>query len=526
MFQTVEDFISKMLFAIIVGLLCWCNLSRAQTVNNTGTNLSSKSCALIDVALNAQGDSCQCFETVERDKIEEDEYEEINGSRLYPWIGCTRERMPAIYRSLNALQNNTILDKLWIWDSLIPLVPAKFFAKIRVHKLILENDHLGEFASGAVAPLARHLRQLIVKNNIIKEINAEMFENLHRLRLLDLSRNMIGELNERSFGDHMKNLHTLSLYDNKIQSLLVGTFEKMKNLRKLNIAANRLTSLDGNIFRNLHKLEYLSLENNQITYINSNVLIDLMNLKVLNLGGNFLNSLTIPMSMTGLSQLYLNNNSFFTVSHLNIEASSFSNLQMLNLDENHLVSLENDQFSKFAGLQVLSVTSNELTSLREHCLRNLHNLTVLSLQNNRIDDASLSSEVLFSNSLRLEKLYLSTNSLTRIESKTFGKLSELKVLSLAHNQIHTIDADALIGLTSLEKLYLNDNFLKNLHNSTFDLAPSSLYTVDLSGESESKKFVFLSHKQETFFKFSFFHNRFRFSFQNAARRFSCFLRAI
>jgi hypothetical protein len=47
------------------------------------------------------------------------------------WIGCTRQKMPSVFRAINAL-NETLISKLWIWDSLINIVPNDMFAHVRL----------------------------------------------------------------------------------------------------------------------------------------------------------------------------------------------------------------------------------------------------------------------------------------------------------------------------------------------------------------------------------------------------------
>jgi hypothetical protein len=45
------------------------------------------------------------------------------------WIGCTRQKMPALYRSLFAM-NDTKIQHFHIWDSLIPIIPNEMFSKV------------------------------------------------------------------------------------------------------------------------------------------------------------------------------------------------------------------------------------------------------------------------------------------------------------------------------------------------------------------------------------------------------------
>ena len=67
----------------------------------------------------------------------------------------------------------------------------------------------------------------------------------------------------------------------------------------------------------------------------------------------------------------------------------------------------------------------------------------------------------------LEKLYLRSNKLTKIESNTFQHLTKLKKLNLSENQIEQIDVDGFKGLDNLEKLNLSDNKLSVVESKSF-----------------------------------------------------------
>lgn len=45
------------------------------------------------------------------------------------WIGCTKQNMPSVYRALNAL-NKTYISQMWIWNSLINILPNDMFANV------------------------------------------------------------------------------------------------------------------------------------------------------------------------------------------------------------------------------------------------------------------------------------------------------------------------------------------------------------------------------------------------------------
>lgn len=453
-------------------------------------NLTSD-CSKLQPILIKQGEACRCYDL--EDVSDNDKDHSINDSRKLAsgfdrpllWVGCTRERMPMIYRALNSIPNDTILSKLWIWDSLIPLVPSRFFVRIRTEKLILENNHLGELAPGVLTPTAKTLKVLILRNNIIKESNWKMFADLNELIKLDLSGNLLTELNENSLG-RLINLRILSFHDNKIRSLGDDTFKNVQSVKHLNLASNFLLLITSNAFRGLENLETLSLENNKLSQIAIGAFDHMPKLKSLNLGGNFLKSLSLPNSLSNLKQIYLNNNSFQSLNDLKVDSLRF--VELMHLDKNKIVTLENDDFKRFSNLRILSLTSNKIASLQIGALNGLKNLSVLSLQNNQIDKIP---SKFFAETVHLKQLFLSQNFLTEINDETFSSLSKLTVLSLAHNQIKSVGRNSFAELLSLERIYLNANFLQLLDENLTLPNVKSLRAVDVSGKKKIS-FIFVS----------------------------------
>lgn len=479
--------------------------------NDTSSNATilasaaaNKQCVALNRVMLEQNQACRCFDSpsfaTNSDSFSgitddgdsdtsavssTDDQKSVSSS----WIGCSREKMPQIFKALTALPNETNLTQLWIWDALIPLIPARLFAKVRPSKLIIERCHTGGSNGMEVfASLADRLTELELKNNVFRDISAELLAPLRRLVRLDLSINDFTQITNSTFGKSLPSLRSLSFYRNQIVQIADGALDNLQQLRSLNLANNRLTRITAATFRNLKFLEHLNLENNQISEIDENAFLHLTRLRVLNLGGNRLKSVYFPAAFPRLRQLFLNNNSFQSLDDIRMANDAMPVLETLHLDENKLETVGSDKpnggLKRWPSLQVLSVASNKLTALKGDDFDGLNKLRTLSLQGNRLTrlDDGESGAGPFVNMGTLNELFLSRNQLMSLGERAFDGLSELRVLTVARNKLETVDEKAFNGFKRLEKLFLNDNNLKFLSNATFEVVQSTLKIIDLSGK--------------------------------------------
>uniref|UniRef100_A0A5S6Q3X2 LRRCT domain-containing protein n=1 Tax=Trichuris muris TaxID=70415 RepID=A0A5S6Q3X2_TRIMR len=392
-----------------------------------------------------------------------------------PWIGCSRERMPAIYRALAALPNDTRVQKLWIWDSLIPVVPQKFFGRLMVKNLILESSHVGQFFPGVFKPFASHLRVLILKNNIIYRIDSELFDGLSRLRVLDLSGNQLSQIGANCFGSYFSGMKTLNLNHNNISSIREGAFRHLQELETLSMAFNVLTRLEMDSLSGLSNLRHLDLGRNRLEVIPVGAFAHMLHLETLDIGHNRLKALQLP-TLPNLAALFLHNNSLARIEDVGYHTPLCS-VQSLYLDQNEIVKLSEDQFVGFPKIKLLSLASNRLSQLDAAAFRTSRDIEVLSLQRNRL--SHLPSGI-FAPLANLSRLILSENNLTSLDEDTFAGVTSVSLLSVSHNRLRAVHRRALVNFHMLEKLYLNDNELQQLSNESLAQISDNLYLLDLS----------------------------------------------
>uniref|UniRef100_A0A0M3JWF3 p-granule-associated novel protein 1 (inferred by orthology to a C. elegans protein) n=1 Tax=Anisakis simplex TaxID=6269 RepID=A0A0M3JWF3_ANISI len=398
------------------------------------------------------------------------------------WIGCTRQKMPQVFSALNAL-NETLISKLYIWDSLINIIPADMFAQVRPRQLSIEHSGVSVFRAGAFSNIGQRLKILQLRNNIIKRIEPVIVEDLHRLQVLDLGANKIAQVTKGQV-DKLKDLETLILSDNQISYIEDDAFQTLTNLKTLSLADNKLTDISKNTFRGLNNLETLNLHGNTITTVDWSAFAHMKNLKLLDIGNNQITNVELH-GLQSLEKLFINNNSIQTLK--NISLRDLVNLNVLSLDRNSITQIQDGDLHSLAEsvrLNSLSIAANKINKIESRALEPIHQLKILSLENNQLKSLSADDgigNVSFLRPLRkLKTLLLSSNNIKQIDENDLASLVSLKTLALDHNEIEKIDSKALLRLP-LTRIYLNHNRLFYLSKGTFDsLSTSNLDVVDIS----------------------------------------------
>ncbi|XP_034027351.1 transforming growth factor beta activator LRRC33 [Thalassophryne amazonica] len=159
------------------------------------------------------------------------------------------------------------------------------------------------------------------------------------------------------------------------------------------------------------------------------------------------------------------------------------NTEELQLNYNHIQTLQDDSLLRYPTLGTLSLARNSLEKLQSNtfqaskllgslnladnnlhigyqesskALKKLPGLRVLDLSENKLDDGMAS--VLLQNLTSLEYLNLSGNLLLRLDESSFSDLHQLKELDLQRNMLFEID-NAFDGNPKLQRLNLAFNYL-------------------------------------------------------------------
>lgn len=181
----------------------------------------------------------------------------------------------------------------------------------RIH---LQHNSLHNTVFLTYTDIYQSLQSINISNNVIESIPSNVFPNLKRLKVLDLSSNHINRIASRSFHSvkldalllknnrfsvintkmfkSARHISTLDLSYNQISDIETGSFDSFRDTTvDLDVAHNKLPLLHPGMFRNMGKLRYFNLKSNEISRIEPGSLKGLENLLELDLTGNHLETL-------------------------------------------------------------------------------------------------------------------------------------------------------------------------------------------------------------------------------------------
>ncbi|KAM3964928.1 18 wheeler [Aphomia sociella] len=321
---------------------------------------------------------------------------------------------------------------------------------------------------------ARELREIYLNDNSLYELARGVFHRLEELIVLDLSSNQ--------------------LTSNHIDD---GTFRGLIRLIVLNLSNNALTRIDGKTFKDLFFLQVLNLKNNSIGYIEDNAFLPLYNLHTLNLAENRLHTIDENLfnGLFVLNKLTLNNNllvnidpkAFKNCSDLKeLDLSSnqlmevpnaiweLSFLKTLDLGENQISDFKNGSFRNLNQLTGLRLIDNQIGNLSVGMFWDLPSLQVLNIAKNKIQ--SIERET-FNRNTQLEAIRLDGNFLTDING-VFSTLASLLWLNLSEN--HLVWFDYAFVPSNLKWLDIHGNFIEHLGNYYKLQSEIRIKTLDVS----------------------------------------------
>lgn len=224
-------------------------------------------------------------------------------------------------------------------------------------------------------------------------------------------------------------------FNYNLQKIDPDVFSNLKQLVSLDLSYNIIETLDRRLFSSLINLESLYLNNNHLKTLEGNIFSDLMNLKKLDLYYNKLEALNVN-SFVGLE----------------------NNLKELDLNNNRLEIINRDVFSNLKQLVSLNFCNNSIESLDKRPFFGLINLETLIISCNRIKRLD---DYIFSNLKNLKLLSLWENDLKCLDVKSFVGLDNLNQLNLSKNKFTFFDVRIMDNLPRIERIYLSLNAIKN-----------------------------------------------------------------
>ncbi|KAF5276834.1 hypothetical protein FQA39_LY06386 [Lamprigera yunnana] len=342
------------------------------------------------------------------------------------------------------------------------------------------------------------LESLELSNNFLRDIVDSPFRNLSRLKMLNLSENLIETLDKTIFTG-MTELLSLDLATNKLSALKSEYFIPLSSLQYLNLSNNLLQVLNEACCDSLQRLRHLDVSQNRLARVAPGSL-QLPSLSHLVLAGNTaLGKSRSPSVLIGLGKrlqnvdvsniglkqvpeaiihsiktliLFKNSIHYIGCGHLD----SYPLLKLLDFRGNDLEIIEDDALGRLDLLSILYLSDNKLHSFPRHLPESLK---MLFLENNKIESLLRGD---FQGMLLLETLILSDNKIKAIQEGAFNEVENLSNLDLSRNPIKVLPTGALEGPRRLKILRLaNLNVSSPAKELAFPLqTPEHLKILDLS----------------------------------------------
>ena len=423
----------------------------------------------------------------------------INETSLY-YVVCTKKLLDgAHFPPLNT--NYSVITKAIdakLTNQNYSNLPDFIFNKFHLISLSLSKDSIESIGFNAFAGISS-LESLDLSNNLINDIE-HIFASLNSLKKLVLSSNAIKSLKNSLC--HLNNLLYLALDNNMIRSVNNVDLSCLTKLRLLNLKNNRIDYLQNINLETLHDLAEIDLSENRVMVIknviiplhvilyaklNRNKIADISELrfknagqiKVLDLSANDLASIEAIdfASMNRLQNMIMEFNSINSIDF--IDFTSLSDLVQVTFRRNKLKHLTNVDFRNSSRLEEINFSENFLTKLENIHFPTINSIIILDFSKNLIE---LIIDINFSSLFNLKELHLDYNKLKLVDLNY--SLSHLNFLSINNNALRSLDTVNLNKLPSVTSLFVGNNPIESydlvVSTKLSSLAQFSLQNIQLN----------------------------------------------
>lgn len=351
------------------------------------------------------------------------------------------------------------------------------------------------------------LTELKLTSNGIESLPEGFFDNYSKVKVLDLSNNILKNF---TLSTSMDYLETLTLSGNSITSFEKGLFDKIPNIIEIDLSSNSIRS--DIVISGLKAIKSINMRNNLIKIVKidglenagevlfSNNLIEIVEISnsiasVINFDKNKLSDLTDSFVDVKAKKLSLADNNVQVKSFV-FQDSLAESIEHLNLDSNDIDEFSTHFFKSFSNLKRLSLSKNSLKnislpqSLLELDLSYNYFSQIPSLESvPGLESLKMSFNLIVSLPYNIpgssiHTIDLSGNFIGSIKKTTFQKNSNLKELLLSNNSISDLESEFIYENSFIEKIDLSNqnNNLKAINKFAFAQSQklSDLISIDLS----------------------------------------------
>uniref|UniRef100_A0A3P9PUB5 Uncharacterized protein n=1 Tax=Poecilia reticulata TaxID=8081 RepID=A0A3P9PUB5_POERE len=345
-----------------------------------------------------------------------------------------------------------------------------------------------------------------LRGNSIHKIT-EDFRGMTRLRYLGLRKSGITSVDDGCFND-LVSLETLVMRNNDLSALTANMFQGLSNLTTLDLSSSGIYFIHRSAFRFLTSLKVLNLDYNALkTTADIQPIFQLPQIQTLSLRCNELSSFesknVLLNKSSSLQQLFISGDSLRKFS---ITTPIFPHLQVVELstcltptklkwyisDKTLLENItqfyvDEDAFS-LKGVQnvmqnLISLRHFKINTVVSWIKRGLlsavckiQSLRRLDLFHNKINNMTLK----LAPCSQLTELYLQQTNLDELTNGSIQSMKTLQVLNMSDNKLTRVSYD-IRSLAFLKILHLDNNFISKLtFGDTFKVALHKLEFLDMS----------------------------------------------
>ncbi|XP_048841938.1 toll-like receptor 5 [Brienomyrus brachyistius] len=368
----------------------------------------------------------------------------------------------------------------------------------------LERLHIGSQKTNILKVRAGTFRRLSslkfldLGDNKLLVLEPHAFMGLSQLQYLDLMHNGLNEsILEDEYLQPLLSLESLNLFGNEIHKIQPGLFfQNMRKLKIVDLSLNRVGSIceqDLRGFQDKHfqllklsslQLNDVSLPNfdwrrcgnplrsmsfTELDFSSNGMAVENARLFFSAIAGTKIDNLILSSNTMGRSFGYQN---FNDPNNETFSGLNESSVKSLDLSRNSIFSLEFSVFHAFGEAERITFANNKINQIQRDAFLGLENLQHLNLSYNLMGEIY---DYTFDNLPGLIQLDLSYNHIGAFAYKSFKGLVSLRILNLTGNMVDTLFI--LAPISSLQFISLADNKLTSLYGLS-DFSKNSL-VIDL-----------------------------------------------
>nr|XP_039248109.1 vasorin-like [Styela clava] len=250
------------------------------------------------------------------------------------------------------------VEKLYLFNNNITTIPPRSLQPFKNLKILdISGNRISNFAlwKGIFNRLTQ-LENIMLQDNQITKITADLFRGLNNLARIYLQNNEISYIEPGAFSN-LSNLVELKLRNNKLMT--IPRFEYSPNLLLLDLGYNRFRQIPDMTLSTVN-VEQLFLQNNRLTQLRTSIFDDTSHLSHLDISSN---------RLTAVPQFI----------------KSLVGMRTLNMSLNTIKTIPQDTFTKLTKLKVLAMRGMALKSLPDGVIPPRVILNVLDITDNDWD---------------------------------------------------------------------------------------------------------------------------------------------